>query len=60
MEKQTLLTDLEELSDKQLSGLMREVAQEAKTKALLSQQQLSETIAQEIIKAQLLFTTQKL
>ena len=59
MEKHTLLTDLEEPSDKQLSGLMREVAQEAKTKALLSQQQLSETIRQEIIKAQLLFTAQK-
>ena len=34
MEEHTLLTDLEEPSDKQLSGLMREVAQEAKAKAL--------------------------
>ena len=59
MEKWTLLTDLEEPSDKQLSTLMREVAQEAKTKALLSQQQLSERITQEIIKAQLLFTALK-
>jgi hypothetical protein len=41
MEKYTLLTNLEEPSDQQLSGLMREVAQEAKRKALLAQQQLS-------------------
>ena len=60
MEKHTLLTDLEEPSDKQLSGLMREVAQEAKAKALVSQQELSETIKQAIIKAQLLFNAQKL
>jgi hypothetical protein len=57
MEKYTLLTNVEEPSDQQLSGLMREVAQEAKRKALLAQQQLSETIAQEILKAQLLFKT---
>ena len=60
MEKHTLLTDLKEPSDKQLSGLMQEVAKEAKAKALISEQELSETIKQAIIKAQLLFNAQKL
>lgn len=55
MIKHTLLTNLEEPTDKALSSLMREVAQEAKSKALLAQQELSETIALEIIKAQLIF-----
>ena len=60
MKKYTLLTNLDEPSDQQLSGLMREVAQEAKRKALLAQQELTETIANEIIKAQLLFKAKQL
>jgi hypothetical protein len=58
MKKITLLTSLDEPSDEQLSTLMKEVAQEAKRKALLADQQLRETVAQEIIKAQLRFKTQ--
>jgi hypothetical protein len=50
MKKITLLTSLDEPSDEQLSDLMKEVAQEAKRKALLSDQQLRETIAREIFK----------
>jgi hypothetical protein len=61
MKKYTLLTNnFEEPSDEQLSGLMKEVAAEAKRKALLSDQKLKETIAQEIIKAQSRFNAQKL
>ncbi len=52
MKKYPLLTNLEEPTDQQLSDLMREVAKEVQSKALLTQQQLSETVAQEIIKAQ--------
>ncbi len=48
MKKYTLLTDLEEPSDAQLSGLMQEVAQEAKRKALLTERQLRDTITREI------------
>lgn len=40
MEKHTLLTDLEEPSDEQLSGLMQEVAEEAKTLAVIQQDEL--------------------
>jgi hypothetical protein len=58
MKKITLLTSLDEPSDEQLSDLMKEVAQEAKRKALISDQQLRETIAREIIKAQLRFNAQ--
>ena len=53
MKKITLLTSLDEPSDEQLSDLMKEVAQEAKRKALLSDQQLRETIAREILKIQI-------
>lgn len=60
MEKFTLLTDFEEPSDEQLSFLMKEVAEEAKRKALIAEQALRETIAQEIIKAQLRFKAQNL
>lgn len=60
MKKDTLLTNIEEPSDTQLSALMREVAKEAKRKAVLAQQQLSETIAKEILKAQLLFKAKQL
>jgi hypothetical protein len=58
MKKITLLTSLDEPSDEQLSDLMKEVAQEAKRKALLSDQALHNTITQEIIKAQLRFNAQ--
>jgi hypothetical protein len=58
MKKITLLTDFEEPSDEQLSDLMKEVAIEAKRKALIADQALRETIAREIIKAQLRFNTQ--
>jgi hypothetical protein len=60
MEKFTLLTDFEEPSDEQLSFLMKEVAEEAKRKALIAEQALRETIAREIIKAQLRFKAQNL
>ena len=60
MKKIILLTSLDEPSDEQLSDLMKEVAQEAKRKALLSDQQLHDTIAQEIIKAQLRFNAQRI
>jgi hypothetical protein len=36
MKKYTLLTDLEEPSDEQLSGLMKEVAEEAKRKSVIA------------------------
>jgi hypothetical protein len=58
MKKYTLLTNnLEEPSDEQLSGLMKEVAAEAKRKALLAEQQLRETITREINKIKLPITT---
>jgi hypothetical protein len=53
MKKFTLVTDLEEPTDEQLSGLMKEVAQEAKRKALLAEQILRDTIAHEIGKIKL-------
>ena len=53
MKKYTLLTDFDEPSDEQLSGLMKEVAQEAKRKSLIAEQQLRETIAREISKIQM-------
>lgn len=56
MKKYTLLTDLEEPSDEQLSALMQEVAQEAKRKSLLAEQQLRDTIAREIGKIQVPLT----
>ena len=56
MKKYTLLTNIEEPSDEQLSNLMKEVAQEAKRKALISDQQLRETIAREILKIQVPLT----
>jgi hypothetical protein len=58
MKKYTLLTNnLEEPSDEQLSGLMKEVAAEAKRKALLAEQQLRDTISREINKITLPITT---
>lgn len=52
MEKHTLLTDLEEPSDEQLSSLMKEVAEEAKRKALLADQQLRDIIIRGISQIQ--------
>jgi hypothetical protein len=60
MKKYTLLSNLDEPSDEQLSELMQEVAQEAKRKALIADQQLRETIAREILKAQSRFNAQSL
>jgi hypothetical protein len=56
MKKYTLLSNLDEPSDEQLSDLMQEVAQEAKRKALIADQQLRETIAREILKIPMLQT----
>jgi esterase/lipase len=54
MKKYTLLTNnLEEPSDEQLSGLMKEVAAEAKRKSLLAEQKLRDTISSEINKIKL-------
>lgn len=52
MKKITLLTSLDEPSDEQLSNLMKEVAQEAKRKALLADQELRDMITREISKIQ--------
>ena len=49
--KKTILMDLEEPTDKELSRLMSEVAHEAKTKAALVKKQFSEAMAIEINKA---------
>ena len=49
--KKTILIDLEEPTDKELSRLMSEVAHEAKTKAALVKKQFSEAMAIEINKA---------
>ncbi len=49
--KKTILMDLKEPTDKELSQLMSEVAYEAKTKATLVKKQFSEAIAIEISKA---------
>ena len=57
MKKYTLLTNhLEEPSDEQLSLLMQEVAQEAKRKSLLVEQQLRDTISREISKIKMPIT----
>lgn len=57
MKKYTLLTNhLEEPSDEQLSDLMKEVAVEAKRKALLVEQQLRDTISREISKIKMPIT----
>jgi hypothetical protein len=48
--KKTILMDLKEPTDKELSQLMSEVAHEAKTKATLVKKQFSEAIAIEISK----------
>lgn len=50
--KNTILMRMEEPTDIQLISLMKEVAFEAKNKAMLSKKKLANTIAQEIIKAQ--------
>ena len=49
--KKTILMDLEEPTDEELSQLMSEVAHEAKIKATLVKKQFSEAIAIEINKA---------
>ena len=49
--KKTILMDLKEPTDKELSQLMSEVAHEAKIKATKVKKQFSEAIAMEISKA---------
>jgi hypothetical protein len=49
--KKTILMDLKEPTDKELSQLMSEVAHEAKIKATMVKKQFSEAISMEISKA---------
>ncbi len=49
--KNPVLMNIEEPTDKELTQLMHEVATEAKSKALKSQQKLAELIKQQIIAA---------
>jgi hypothetical protein len=57
MKKKILLTSMDEPSDEQLSSLMKEVAQEAKRKALLADQQLRDIITRGISQIQSNLTT---
>lgn len=57
--KKTILMDLKEPTDKELSQLMSEVAYEAKAKATLVKKQFSEAIAIEISKARVRMHTMK-
>lgn len=52
MKKIILLTSIDEPSDEQLSSLMKEVAQEAKRKALLADKQLKDIITRGISQIQ--------
>jgi hypothetical protein len=52
MKKHPVLINTEEPTDKQLSDLMKEVAQEAKRKALISDKVFFDNITQEIKKLQ--------
>lgn len=58
MEKAVLMTT-DEPSDKELSALMHDVANEAKKKALQVKKQFSESIAVEIQKARLKYHSLK-
>lgn len=57
MKKIILLTSLDEPSDEQLSSLMKEVAEEAKRKALLADKQLQDIITRGISQIQLNLST---